>query len=593
MNSFKRILSARINISFLDSLENTIRTLTPSGRIMFTILASLMIGSALALLIMLSREFLIKVPASGGTFTEGIVGTPRFLNPLLAISDADRDLVELVYSGLLKATTDGNFVADLADSYTVSPDGLVYTFTLKDKATFQDGTPVRADDVLFTIERAQDPAIKSAKRANWDGVTAQKISDMTVSFTLKQPYAPFIENATIGILPKHLWESVGAEEFPFSTLNAEPIGSGPYKISSVSRNASGIPQSYLLVPFNNYMLGKAYISSITLTFYESEEALIAALQSGAVEAASNITPSVLREVPGLSVRKAPLNRVFGVFFNQNQSEILRDANVRRALDMAIDKQKLVDEVLQGYGTPLSEALPAGLLPKNSASSTQTIDLTSATSIPRNRVIEAQNYLLARGWKLDPQTKVLTYQKDKKTVVPLTFSISTGNIPELRAAAEYVRNTWAAVGADVDVKIFEQGDLNQNVIRPRKYDALLFGEVVGRELDLFAFWHSSQRNDPGLNISLYANTAVDDVLAQMRTATTEVQRRALYEKFRRIIAKDMPAVFLYSPDFTYIFPNKIVDMQLTAISSPSERFLDVHRWHVENDRVWGFLTDISK
>jgi peptide/nickel transport system substrate-binding protein len=587
-------LKKSISIPFFDSIERVVRSLTSTGRLAFIILAALLVGSSLSLAIMVSRQFLVTVPAPGGALSEGIVGTPRFLNPVLALSDADRDLVSLVYSGLLRATPSGDLVGDLASSYSVSEDGRTYTFVLRDNATFGDGTPVTADDVLYTVARAQDPGVKSPKRANWDGVIAEKISDKEVSFTLRSAYAPFIENATLGILPKHLWEDVTSEEFPFSTLNAEPIGSGPYKIASVTRNASGIPLTYKLVPFSGYTLGKPYLSSLTLSFYENEDALIAGLKSGSVEAASNITPALLAELSGFTVRRAPLNRVFGVFFNQNQSEVLRNADVRNALNRAIDRNALVTQVLGGFGTPLTEPLPAGLLPQASAPQTTattgfaTLNAGDATTT-NDLALAAQAYLLKKGWTLDPQTHVLTHKKDKKTTEVLRFTIATSNVPELRAAAEFVRKEWVRMGADVEVKIFEQGDLNQNVIRPRKYDALLFGEVIGREIDLFAFWHSSQRNDPGLNIALYANATADSLLEGIRVAQTDAARRDIYQKFRVELNKDNPAVFLYSPDFTYVFPSQIHGMEMSAIGSPAERFLDVYQWHVESDYVWEFLT----
>jgi peptide/nickel transport system substrate-binding protein len=157
----------------------------------------------------------------------------------------------------------------------------------------------------------------------------------------------------------------------------------------------------------------------------------------------------------------------------------------------------------------------------------------------------------------------------------------------------VRAAWEAAGADVEVRIFEQGDLNQNVIRPRKYDALLFGEIIGRDLDLFAFWHSSQRNDPGLNIALYANTTADDLLEKLRVATNQAERRDLYMKLRDEFVSDVPAVFLYAPDFTYAFPDRIEGLELTAISQPSERYLNVYAWHREVDRVWTFLSQFAR
>lgn len=581
MDSLKRLLSARMHIPGLKGLNDVAVSLTGVSRIVFLALSGLLVGSTIALFSLASGGFLVPVPAKGGSLIEGNVGAPRFINPLLSLSDADRDLVALVYSGLLRATPEGDFVPDLASGYSISEDGRTYTFTIREGATFHDGEPITADDILFTIALAQDPAIKSPKRANWDGVAVEKVSDTEVSFTLRAPYAPFISNATIGILPKHLWERVSAEEFPFSTLNTEAVGSGPYAIASVSRNASGIPDTYELRPFDNYALGVPYLSRIDMRFYENEDELTAALARGDIEAASGLTPGNLPALPeGISIRRAPLNRVFGVFFNQNQSEVLRNAAVREALDSAIDRDALVQEVLNGFGTPIREPLPPGIAP-----SPLDVSPREATTSP---ALESRARLEALGWKYDEEEGALVRTSGKNVHV-LRFAISTADIPELRAAAEFVRAAWREMGADVEVRIFEQGDLNQNVIRPRKYDALLFGEIVGRELDLFAFWHSSQRNDPGLNIALYANSTADSLLAQLRVAQTSAERRNLYEDLRAEIAEDTPAVFLYAPDFTYAFPDRIEGLRLTAISAPSERFMDVYRWHREVDRVWTFLT----
>lgn len=580
MEFFRRLLSARMHFHPLQKAESVARSLTASGRVLFIVFSAVLIGSSAALLFMLSRQFLVTVPAPGGSLSEGIIGAPRFINPLLAISDADRDLVSLTYSGLLRAQEGGEFTPDLAESFSISEDGRVYTFDLRPDATFQDGTRVTADDVVFTVTQAQDPNVKSPKRANWDGVQVEKVSETEVRFTLKSPYAPFIENATLGILPKHLWKDVSAEEFPFSSLNVQPVGSGPFQVDSVSRNAAGIPQSYTLQPFSSYALGEPYLSSITLTFYENEQQLVAALQSGTIDAASGISPSHLATLPQKEVRRAPLNRVFGVFFNQNQSELLRDKTVRQALSMAVDREKLVKDVLGGYGTPIEEALPPGILGSNS---------TAVAAETEDPAIAARAYLEKAGWVWSDSEHALTKKKDKKTTVVLAFTLSTANVPEMRASAEAVRASWEKMGARVDVKIFEQGDLNQNVIRPRKYDALLFGEIVGRELDLFAFWHSSQRNDPGLNISLYANSNADHLLEELRTAQSDDERTAIYEKFRTEIQKDVPAVFLYSPDFTYVLPTNIEGLTLSSVATPSERFLNVYLWHTEVDHVWSFLT----
>ena len=582
MRKFWRTASRSAHLPFIGIAEETLASFTASGRALFYFFAGLLVVSSLGLLYILNTSLLVSTPGPGGMLEEGIVGSPRFINPVLAISSADRDLVSLVYSGLLRATPEGEYLPSLAESFDVSSDGLVYTFILRSDATFHDRTPVTARDIVFTITKTQDPILKSPLRANWDGVGVEEIDVRTVRFTLKAPYAPFVKNLTLGILPEHLWKSVSSEEFPFSELNSSPVGSGPFRVNSISRTTSGILSAYDLRPFDNYVVHKPYINRVVLRFYQSEEALIEALKNGDVSAASGISPALIPELPyNIEIQRTPLNRVFGVFFNQNQSEVLRDKEVREALSNAIDRQKLVTNVLAGYGTPLTEPVP--------------------TNLPSGRLIvnseedlaqKARGALLSAGW-VPGENGVLqktTGSGTNKKTVMLSFSLSTGNVPELRAAAEELRATWSQVGAAVEIHIYEQGDLSQNVIRPRKYDALLFGEVIGRELDLFAFWHSSQRNDPGLNIALYANTAADRILEDLRKAVNTEERQALYEKFLAELEKDIPAVFLYAPDFVYSFPNDIKGLTLGFIAAPNDRFLSILEWHTETDYVWPFFAN---
>ena len=546
------------------------------GRALFLFFTVLLVISTVGLVYSLENALLVEAPARGGSLTEGVVGSPRFINPVLALSDADRDLTALVYSGLLRATPDGKYVPDLASDYSVSEDGKVYTVTLKSDATFHDGAPISAQDVFYTVQKTQAPALKSPARANWDGVAVEALDEHTVRFTLRSPYAPFIGNLTFGILPKHLWEGVSDEAFPWSDLNIRPVGSGPFKVRTFSQTAGGIPSSYSLERFSRYALGEPYLSTITLNFYSGESELVDALHSGEIESASGISPANL---PNSKAVVSPLNRVFGVFFNQNNSEVLRDKDVRSALSQAIDREKLVKEMLRGYGTPLYSPVPKSLSPDKS-------DIPGRPDMS-DLSAEARQMLLDKGWKANDDGALQKKVGSGKSAETLTLSLdlATANVPELRAAAEFIRASWEKMGAHVEIKIYEPGDLSQNVIRPRKYEALLFGEVVGRELDLFAFWHSSQRNDPGLNIALYANAAADKDLEGLRATSDEAERKRLYTAFEREIQKDVPAVFLYAPDFVYTVPDSLYGLSLGFVESPSDRFLSVAQWHREVDWVW--------
>jgi peptide/nickel transport system substrate-binding protein len=555
-----------------------IGTFSLTEKIIFYIFVGIFILSGLTLVYRLNEAFMEEVPARGGILTEGVIGTPRFINPLLATSEADKDLTQLVYSGLLKATPKGDLVPDLAESYTVSPDGLTYDFILKNNAYFHNGQKVTADDVLFTVQKAQDPALKSPKRANWDGISVEKVSDKEIKFTLKQPYYPFLENLTLGILPKQLWKDLDSDQFSSSLLNVEPVGSGPYKIKSVQKNSSGLPTNYNLISFSRYISGRPYISNLTIKFYSNENDVLSAFKNGAVESIDGISPQAISKLNlnGSKIDTSVLPRVFGVFFNQNQAPVFANKEVKVALDAALDKQKIIDDVLSGYGTAIKSPIPPG----GEIQTTMPATINSS----QDRVQQAQNILIKAGWTLNPQTKIME-KKGKKDMQTLSFSISTGDAPELKAAAQKIADQWKQIGADVSVKIFEIGDLNQNIIRPRKYDALFFGEIIGRDLDLYPFWHSSQRNDPGLNIAMYTNTKTDKLLETARVTLDKDKRLDIYKQFEQAVIADMPVAFTYSPEFIYIVPGKIKNLNLGEVTTPAERFLGIDKWYIETDKVW--------
>jgi peptide/nickel transport system substrate-binding protein len=578
-----------------DEIKNKIKNILPSKRellmaitsfrknerVIFHLLMAVAVISILVLVKDASRLFMEEKPTYGGAFTEGIVGTPRFVNPILAISDADRDAAMLVYSGLIRKTEDGGFIPDLAEKYEISRDGLTYIFTLRDNIFFQDDTPITTDDVEFTIQKAKDPLIKSPKRPNWEGVSVQKIDEKTISFTLKHPYAQFLENATMGILPKNLWKDIPVEQFSFSDYNLNGIGSGPYKVDSVTKSRGGIPSSFSLSSFKKFALGRPYVDKINLNFYGNESDLINALLSGSIDNVNAIMPEEAKALleRGVRIKKYPLPRVYGVFFNQSQAPVLTDIAVRQALDEATDRDNIIDSVFYGFGTPLY-----GPVPKPNPES---LSGASKSENAEERISNAIKILTDEGWEMSTSTGVMT-KTVKKDTQTLSFSISTADKPELKATAGMLKENWAKIGANVEIKIFESGDLNQNVIRPRKYDSLLFGEVIGEDSDPYAFWHSSQRNDPGLNIALYANQRVDKLLEDARATIDKEERAKKYADFESELSKDVPAIFIYSPDFIYVVSSKLDGIAIGELTVPAERFLSVHKWYEDTDWVWKWL-----
>jgi peptide/nickel transport system substrate-binding protein len=552
-------------------------------RVMFYALALIMTITSLTLLLRVDNLFTTPVPILGGELKEGVVGSARFINPVLAVSDSDRDLTTLIYSGLTRTLPDGTIIPDLAESYNITDDGKTYDFILKKNLTFHDGKPVTASDVEYTIQKIQDPAIKSPKRPNWDGVVVEKVSEEEIKFHLKQVYAPFLLNTTIGILPKHIWKDATPDEFPLSLFNFEPVGSGPYMVSGIDRNTAGLPLAYTLTPFSKYALGTPHIKTISFSFFPNEQSLFDAYTKKSIDSIHSVNPEKLETLKrsDTHIETATLPRIFAVFFNQNEAPLFTDSNIRKALDLVTPKQEIVNTVFNGYGTVNNGPLP----PEIATSTTQ----TSQTKLPDDIILNNARALLAKsGWVYNETTHVLekTVKTKKQTEVQkLSFSISTGDAPELKKTAELLKTAWEKLGAVVDVKVFEQGDLNQNVIRPRKYDTLLFGEVVGRDLDLYAFWHSSQRNDPGLNVAMYTNSKTDKLLEVARTLESDSDRIEKYQEFSLELTKETPAIFLYSPQFIYLVPNTINGLTLSNITIPSERFANIYEWYIDTERVW--------
>lgn len=563
----------------MQKVQRIIDTLSPFERVVFWALAAALLLSTFAVFVQVNKETTTQVPIRGGVVREGVIGAPRFINPLLAISDTDRDLTSLLYTGLTRPAADGTLVPDLAERYTISEDGTEYSFVLRDDARFHDGTPVTADDIVFTVETAQDSAIKSPRRADWDGVRVEKINDREVLFTLPRPYAPFLENTTMGILPRHIWLNVSPQEFAFSNFNTQPVGAGPFRLKDIAFDSSGIPTQYELVSFRDYTLGRPYINKFNVYFFANEEELLRAYDSGDITSLSAVSSATIEDrlLPQSELRQVAFPRIFAIFFNQNQNRVFADKNVREALQLLVDKQRIVDEVLHGYGTVVDSPIPPGAV--QGLTSNDALVLAEGET----RVDRAHEMLEAANWEFDEE---LNHWTDGEQL--LTFSIATANTPELKRAAQIAATAWTEAGIPVKVNVFETGDLNQNVIRPREYESLLFGVVVGRGLDLFAFWHSSQKDDPGLNIAVYTNASVDELLAEARTKSDKSERDELYVRFNEEIQEDAPAIFLYAPDFLYVIPTRLQGVDIGLVTDPSERFSGVHLWHTQTERVWYFF-----
>ena len=511
------------------------------------------------------------VPAEGGSYREGIIGQPRFINPLLATTDTDRSIVKLVFAGLYKLDAIGNVVPDMAEAMpAVSENGQEYTVKIKSNSKWHDGTPVTADDIVFTIQTLQNGDFNSPRRGEWQSTIVEKVDDSTILFKLNAPSAPFLNNLTLPIISKKNWESVSPADFVLSLGNIEAVGSGPYIVKEVRKSTQGTVQSIHLESFSDYHNRPAYIESVKLSFYEDIEGVLTAIHGKQIDGFgfSPFDQSVRLDEDNneFKVTQLDLPQYQAVFFNTS-NKLFSDVRVRKALQTGTDIQTIINTVYNGQGRALNgpilrqhvEGLPDAVISN---------DLENAKAL-----------LDSAGWKLDEGSNVR-----KKNGAELAFTLSTNNFALNTKTAELLAGQWQKLGVKVTLNIQPTKELTENAIRPRNYDALLFAQKLGADPDPFLFWHSSQVRNPGLNLSLYSNTTADKLISEARAATDKTIRDEKYRLFQDVIQADAPAIFLVQNVFSYAQKSDIKGISLNSLSDTTARFYDLPNWYIDTKRV---------
>lgn len=639
--------------------KNFFKVLSKKEKIVFFILFIIFLSSSSFILITFYFEKTKIVPAEGGIFIEGVVGQPRWIQPIYApLNDIDRDLVELIYSGLMKYNSEGKIMPDLIKDYKILEDGRVYEFYLKENLFWQDGKPLTVDDIIFTINIIQNPDYKSPLRISWFGIKTEKISENVVRFELKNPYTSFLENATIKILPKHIWENISPESFPLTIYNLKPIGSGPFKLKEIKRDSSGKIISLDLVR-NQYYSGKfPYLAQISFRFFETEEDLIKSAIKGEIKGFSLVSvenfPNDLNK--NWIKYSITLPRYFSLFLNSQKLKILGEKEIREALNYGINKNEILKNVLFNQGDIINSPLLPEIFNLKTPAKTYEFNLEKANEIldktgflkddtgirkkvikkviafqfknnlqvgSKGKEVEELQKCLAQFPEIYPdgeitgnfgqKTKeaVINFQKiylpelkatglvgkktreklneicfkSKEEEIFLKFSLTTINQAMLVKTATLLKEMWEKIGVEIEIKTVDLPILEREIIKPRNYEILLFGEILGSIPDPFPFWHSSQKNDPGLNLALYENKNVDKLLEKARETLNDEERKRILEEIQNILIEDVAAIFLYNPNYLYFTSKEIKGIDVKIITDTSKRFSNIENWYIKTKRVW--------
>lgn len=507
-----------------------------------------------------------EVPADGGQLVEGLVGQPHFINPILATTQTDETIVHAVFSGLYRYDNTGNLEPDLATALPeIGNDEKHYTVRLKPNLTWHDGKALTADDVLFTISKIQDENVQSPLRNLWLSTSVQKLDPLTVVFITKDVSGPFIQNLTVPLLPEHAWRNVTSDSYASSPLNLQPLGSGPFAIRQIEKNPDGSTKRMALASYAGHPL-RSRLDGITLVFYANVDDMRQGYAAQEISSMGLATNDVASEPTGPNVHtfRVPLPQYQAIFLN-TKSPGLSEPEVRKALALVVDSKALTDAAW-GKRARAITAPPLGLV------TTEPV-LSSINSTEANILLDKAGWIKqANGIR-------------SKGAATLSIKLLTSDTASFVVASQLLAQTWQSLGVAVQVQSVPTTSLISDYVRPRKYDALLFSQRTGVDPDPFAFWHSSQTKDPGLNVSNFSSSEVDSLITNARSSTNSVERREQYAKLASILNTSAPAIYINQSLYTYILNGDIQSSELNALVDPSWRLAEASRFYIRTTRTW--------
>ena len=511
-------------------------------------------------------SYLMLRPVAGGTYVEGVIGSVKNVNPILIEDSASADASRLVFNGLTRYTPRRGIEGDLAQSWSVSPDGKVYTFQLRRDVKWHDGAPFTAEDVLYTLAQVQNPDTRSPLLPSWQGVKAEAENANTVVFTLPNPYTPFIYSTTVGILPSHLLKGIEATTLRAVNFNQNPVGTGPFLLKHFNVNDREIS----LDANPHYHGGRPLLEHFSLRFYPGYRELTEAYTKRQVTAIGRLKTNDFetnRNLANVRLYDLTLPDATGLFF-RTTSQTLQDKAVRQALARSIDRTALINQTLGSNATELN--LP--ILPGQ-------IGYQPKFLPPAYDQAAAEKLLDEAGWKRPVPGEVR--QKNGQALMLRLVTSSTGDYPEI---AGLVKAAWTKLGVKVELTVADLTTLRESHIRARNYDVLLYGINIGADPDVYAYWHSSQASDPGLNLSQYSSPAADKALEGARITADTVIRANKYGTFLAAWVTDVPAVMLYSPHYIYAANASVQGISAKKLVDPADRFYGVEKWTVRTKSV---------
>jgi peptide/nickel transport system substrate-binding protein len=524
----------------------------------------------LTILVLVFRGVILapEAPRSGGTFVEGVVGQLGSLNPLFGAATAgSNDLDALLFEPLVRVLPSGGIQGRLASRWDVSPDGRTYTFTIRPNARWSDGTVVTADDIVFTVRTVQDPQFPgTVLNQSWKDIIATAVDANHVRFALPGHNAGFLANLELlDILPGHLLAGKAMGELASASPNLNPVGTGPFRLVANLGDRIQLER-------NPFAWRRPWLDTMTIRSFASQSAALDALDRGQIDGLGNLTPAGAAQERAnrqVSVLTASTYQYAELLFNLKSDEpYFQDVKVRQAIAKAIDRTAIIRDVLGGQALPDDGPIPRSISwAYDSAAQQPAYDPTAA-----GKLLDDAGWALVNGIRT-------------KGTVSLSFGLTvSSDVPPYERVAAKVADQLAQVGIVAEVRPVTTASLIHDYLNPRTFDMTLTAFDNGPDPDVYTFWHSSQSHTGGFNFSgMKKNVFIDSDLEAGRNTLDLTARAKAYMTFQEDFAKEIPAVFLYSPRYAMAISRRFHGVHIDSAIEPEERYAYISDWYYEVGR----------
>ncbi|HEY5486641.1 MAG TPA: ABC transporter substrate-binding protein [Candidatus Limnocylindrales bacterium] len=521
-------------------------------------------------------------------YREGIVSHPSSITPLTARTQADRDLVALLFRGLLHAGPDGMLLPDLARSWSVSQDGKDYTFLLRDDAYWDDGQPVTSADVVFTVGLLQDSSYGGPLGASWQRITVTADSSDLVRFHLQAPMAGFLRQATLPLLPQRILHGISVSDLADSGFSSQPVGDGPFQLLEVDDSHAILQRvrsvTPALGPFATFdssptpstppsLVGANAVNDIEMVFFDDSATAAAQFRAGKLDAVGGLAPEAIDSAiasPGSRLLAYPMANLTGVVLNQRPGTEFRDPNVRLGLLSAIDRTALLRNVLEGRGSVAEVPVPAW--------SKTWFDTTAVKTVAFD-TSAAMSELTAAGWKRSGSGWTLPKVSTPYQLKLLTPDEATN--PVVYRTAVAVAADWRAIGLDVTLVATNSADYRQR-LAAGQFSAAVVDFELGLDPDLSPILQSSQASSGGSNVSGIQDTSLDHLLQVAQQAISEGDRKTAVSAVEKYVSTNLPILSLCFTDYDFVVAGRVRGLDSNEIADPSDRYWDVIDWRLASD-----------